>query len=88
MINFLKEFFGFTKKELNGLLVLCLLILIIAVAPLVYAYFKPVEKYNFSAFEKEVAAFRASAKAAPAYSYNENDFHKVGNETRVQLQSE
>ncbi|HEX8378343.1 MAG TPA: helix-hairpin-helix domain-containing protein [Pedobacter sp.] len=83
MIDFLKEFFGFTKKELNGLLVLCFLILIIAVAPLVYAYFKPVEKYDFSAFEKEVAAFRASAKAAPAYSYHENDFERAGNETRV-----
>jgi DNA uptake protein ComE-like DNA-binding protein len=58
-------------------LVLCFLILIVALAPLVYAYFKPVEKYDYSAFAKEVAAFRASAKAAPAYNYHENDFDKV-----------
>ncbi len=84
MINFLKEFFGFTKKELNGLFILCFLILIIALAPLVYSFFKPVEKYDYSAFAKEVAAFRASAKAKPSYNYHENDFEKADdNKTRA-----
>ncbi|HEY0055851.1 MAG TPA: helix-hairpin-helix domain-containing protein [Pedobacter sp.] len=77
MIKQFQEFFGFTKKELNGVLILCFLIFMIALAPLVHSFFKPVEKYNYSAFAKEVAAFRASAKAKPSYIYHENDFENA-----------
>lgn len=67
MINYLKDFFGFSKKELNGLLVFCLLIFSATVAPIIYPYFIPQEKYDYSAFSKEIENFRASAKIKHAY---------------------
>lgn len=81
MIKYLKDFFGFSKKELNGLLVLCLLILTAALAPVVYVYFVPPETYDYTAFSKEVAAFRASAKIKPAY-YKSESYSKTDDKKR------
>lgn len=69
MIDFLKEFFGFSKKELNGLLIFCFIILLVALAPYLYSYLHPPQQYDYSTFAKKVASFRASAKEKPVYSY-------------------
>lgn len=73
MYKSFKEFFAFSKKELNGLLVLFILLLLIAFAPLIYARFNPPEVYNYSSFKKEVEEFRASAVKTAPYNYTNID---------------
>jgi competence ComEA-like helix-hairpin-helix protein len=75
MIDFFKDYFGFSKKELNGLLILCILIVLVALAPTIYSLFHVPEKYDYSAFAKEVASFRASAKDKPVYQYKNYKKH-------------
>lgn len=66
-----KEFFSFSKKELNGLLVLCILLVLIAIAPILYSRLHQPKVYSYSDFIKEVEEFRASAipKEYPKYNY-------------------
>ena len=52
MKKWLNSFFGFTKREQNGLLVLCILICLIAVFPWVYSEFQPPVVYHFSDYSK------------------------------------
>ncbi|MEJ6982166.1 helix-hairpin-helix domain-containing protein [Pedobacter sp. P351] len=56
-----KEFFEFSKKELNGLLILSILLMCILSAPIIYAYLNPPKKYDYSEYIAEVKEFRASA---------------------------
>ncbi|MBC8052103.1 MAG: helix-hairpin-helix domain-containing protein [Sphingobacteriaceae bacterium] len=65
----LKEFFSFSKAELNGLLVFSLLVMIIAMAPSIYSYFSPPEIYNHSSFKKEVNELMASASKQQSQKY-------------------
>ncbi|WP_256009279.1 ComEA family DNA-binding protein [Desertivirga xinjiangensis] len=74
----LKEFLSFTKKELNGLIIFCFLLLLIALAPYIYAYFNPPQVYRYDEFEKEVNAFKESARenshrSYPGYSKKKNE---------------
>jgi competence protein ComEA len=69
----LKEFFEFSKKELNGLLVFCILLILIAFVPFFYALLNPPKAYNFSEFKKEVAAFRSSAVERPHFKAHYDD---------------
>lgn len=64
----IKEYFEFSKKELNGLLILCLLLILIAISPKIYSWLKPDAVYDYSAFEKEVNEFLASAETDTSYS--------------------
>jgi len=74
MINRVKEHFGFTKKELNGLIVFLFLIIVISFFPFIYSCFKEPEVYNFDDFKKEIAAFEASAvKEEDARYYKKYD---------------
>jgi competence protein ComEA len=57
-----QEYFNFSKKELNGILVLCLLIGFVLILPLVLSYFKKPETYNFDDFDAEMKQFLASAQ--------------------------
>lgn len=69
MQNSLKKFFSFTKKELNGLLVFCLLLMLVLTVPMVASWFQPPEVYHHEQFKKEIAQFRASERSgAPGYS--------------------
>lgn len=63
MQNRLKEFFGFTKKELNGLLVFCMLLMLVLLAPVIASWFRQPESYHYDQFKKEIAAFKASEHA-------------------------
>ena len=62
MIRAVKEYFSFSKKEFNGILVLCSIIILIVLLPFIYPYFHAEEKYDFKAFEREIAAFEKSSK--------------------------
>lgn len=57
-----QEYFNFSRKELNGILVLCLLIGFVLTFPWIVSYFKKPETYNFKDFDAEMKQFLASAK--------------------------
>lgn len=69
MLNSFKAYFNFSKKELNGILVLCILIGLVLMVPTVHSWLYQPEEPDMSEFDKEIAKFYASAKDAPAYSY-------------------
>ncbi len=62
MKNLLKSYFSFSKKEFNGILVLCLLIILVLTFPYIFEYFKVPEVYDSSKFRQEVANFESSAR--------------------------
>lgn len=64
-----KELFSFSKKELNGLLVFCIILVFIAIFPAAYSYLNPPKAYNYSDFKREVEAFRASATTKETFKY-------------------
>ncbi|MXV53092.1 helix-hairpin-helix domain-containing protein [Pedobacter sp. HMF7647] len=60
--RYLKSYFGFTKKELNGLMVLSLLLLFILIVPSIYQAFLPKRIDQSITFQKQVDEFIASAE--------------------------
>ncbi len=56
-----KSYFTFSKKELNGILILLIVITLILGFPFCYRYFDEPETYDLSRFQKEIALFKASA---------------------------
>ncbi|NEU07663.1 hypothetical protein GZH53_04985 [Flavihumibacter sp. R14] len=70
MKKFLQSYFGFTKKELNGILVLCLLLMLIITFPAIYDQFAEPEVYEFKTFDKEVRQFLASSNKTNSYQGN------------------
>ncbi len=60
MLNHFKEYFSFSKKELNGLLVFCILLLLVVIAPSVYYWLHPAKAYDYKQFQAEVESFRKS----------------------------
>ena len=70
MKRMLQSYFGFTKKELNGILILCILIILILIFPWVYSQFKKPEVHNFDNFELEMKEFLATAQIKTSKSYN------------------
>lgn len=73
MINRFKEYFQFSKRELNGLLVLCILLVIILIFPYIYSLFNPPETYDYSEFKKEVEAFKAAQEKSARNPPNRYD---------------
>lgn len=55
------SYFTFSKKELNGILILFLIITLILLFPFCYRYFDEPETYDLSQFQKEIALFKSSA---------------------------
>lgn len=58
MLTFLKSFFSFSKKELNGIFLLFALIILVLVIPWFYKKLSKKPEYDFSKFQKEVEIFR------------------------------
>lgn len=56
----IKEYFELSKKEFNGIIVLCILIFFAALAPEIYSLFREEPKYDYSLVKKEIDAFYAS----------------------------
>lgn len=69
MLNAFKEYFSFSKKELNGILILCVLISLVLLAPMFFSLFQQPEKNEFGEFDKEISKFYASIKEQPVYDY-------------------
>ena len=65
-----QSYFGFTKKELNGILILCILVMFILIFPWVYSQFKNPEVHNFENFDLDMKEFLASGTAKTSESYN------------------
>jgi DNA uptake protein ComE-like DNA-binding protein len=59
--NLLRSYFSFSRKELNGIFVLFVLILIVIVSPKLYSLFFKDQKYDFERFSMEAEEFRAAA---------------------------
>ena len=57
----LAAYFTFSKKELNGILILLIIITLILGFPFCYRFFDEPETYDLSRFRKEIALFKASA---------------------------
>lgn len=62
MRNPLKTYFKFSKKEYNGIFILCLLMIAMILSPLIYQMFKKPTIYEFDQFKQEIEAFKASAQ--------------------------
>lgn len=71
----LKELFTFTKSEQRGIIVLLILICIFTGIKYYFKYFSPEEKYDYSAFKKEIAEFEAQKlpKTEETYVNRMND---------------
>ncbi len=65
----LKSFLSFSKKESNGLLVFCLLLLLIVFLPTISAKLFPSQVFSSAEFKQEIADFRNSAEPTHTYSY-------------------
>lgn len=59
--NLLTSYFSFSKKELNGIFVLFILMGLVLISPYLYPLFVKDEKYDFGSFRIEAEQFRASA---------------------------
>lgn len=59
--NLLRSYLSFSRKELNGVFVLFVLILIVIVSPKLYSLFFKGQKYDFERFRMEAKEFRAAA---------------------------
>ena len=71
MKRMLKEYFSFSKKEYNGFLILCMLLLGILLFPSLYPLFKKPQAFDFTSFNKEIKEFKSIVqkplKYAPKY---------------------
>jgi competence protein ComEA len=59
--NLLRSYFSFSRKELNGIFVLFVLMLIVIGSPKLYSLFFKDQKYDFERFSMEAKEFRAAA---------------------------
>jgi competence protein ComEA len=82
MKKLLKEYFSFSKKEYNGILVLFALIILVLVFPYVYARLKTPEVYDTESFKKEIALFKSSAQKRSYSDYNKLKDHIEDTELR------
>ena len=60
-----RSYFSFSKKELNGILILCILIVLIIIFPYACLTISKPATYEFDSFTKEIEAFKASAFKKP-----------------------
>jgi competence protein ComEA len=89
MFKNFKEFFGFSKKELNGLAVFCVLLTAVALFPVVYPILNPPAVYDYTDFKKEIALFMASASEQNKSSGYVNRFtatRQAGDKPSVDVQ--
>ncbi len=81
MKKIIKEYFTFSKRERNGILVLLILIGVTLILPYVFPYFIHAESMETSEFQAEVERFRAAAVAQPSKKeYNNRQWEKEDKE--------
>lgn len=76
----LKRYFDYTRQERIGVFSLMIFCLAAAVAPRIYASFRPARTTDFSELRTQLAAFRA---ANPDF-FSENDVEKTADSTAAQ----
>lgn len=69
--NLFKDSFNFSKKELNGILVLAVLILLFLFLPVIYPFRSTHQEVDTAAFKQEIEAFEQSMVDERAYSYRD-----------------
>ncbi|HXH18358.1 MAG TPA: helix-hairpin-helix domain-containing protein [Chitinophagales bacterium] len=72
MLNFLKEYFTFTRGERNGIIVLLLIIIMIILLPFVSRFFRQQNEIDFSQFQKEIEEFEKQQARAREKRVKEN----------------
>lgn len=81
MKNFFGEYFSFTRRELNGIIVLLLLLVAMIIAPQFLHLFHADANADFSEFEKEIAVFEADLqqerKKQPAYQQDVDEGEEI-----------
>lgn len=86
-IGSVRSFFSFSKKELNGIFILCLLILVILGIPWLYRKLRKQQVYDLEIFKQEAADFKGSEikvfntkdkKQAREVTYFEFDPNSIG----------
>jgi competence protein ComEA len=68
----IKSFFGFSKKELNGIFLLCLLTIMVLASPVFYRKLSKAPKYNFQKFKLEAESFNNASQLIPNKSWKPN----------------
>ncbi len=64
MLNFLKEYFSFSRGERNGIIVLLIIIVILIFSPYAISFFKEQKEIDFSQFQKEITEFEQRQELA------------------------
>lgn len=72
MKNIIKEYFTFNRRERNGIFFLSAIIVALLIFLTIYPYFFKREKTDFSAFQKEIAAFEADTFSTSIAAVDEN----------------
>jgi len=75
-ISSVRSFFSFSKKELNGIFLLSLLILIVLAIPWLYRNFSKEQVYDLEKFKQEAADFKGS-KIRVFYTEDKKEARKV-----------
>lgn len=68
MLNQLKDYFTFNRRERNGLIILISIIGLLLIFPFVYPYFVKEEKTDFTAFKKDIETFEKSLESNGEYT--------------------
>lgn len=69
MKDSIQSYFKFSKKELNGILILFLILIVIFSVPGILRYVDEPDSYDLNQFKNEIASFKASASERK-YSFN------------------
>lgn len=72
--NIIRSYLGFSKKELNGIFILFLIMLIILITSFLLPFFEQDRPYDFEAFKEKAQQFRASAIKIEASKNDFNDY--------------
>ena len=78
VLNRIKNYFSFTRKEFNGIFVMFILLILLMLVKVFHPYFIPVRKVDFSEIQQEIASLKAmddsAAKSfAGKYDYPKNN---------------
>ncbi len=68
----IKSFFGFSKKELNGIFLLCLLTIMVLASPWFYRNLSKTPINDFQKFKLEVESFKNSSQLIPEKNWKPN----------------
>lgn len=69
--NYFRDYFGFSKKEMNGIYVLLLLIFILMLLPFVFQTEVNGDRINIARYKQQITEFEQSVKTERAYSYRD-----------------